>query len=307
MDNTVPSRTQELIYEMTVGEVMTRQVMTVEPDTSMNDLREVMRSNRISGAPVICDDRLVGIISLEDFINWLAAGSRDATVADRMTRNVTTIYEDEPLVQLVGRLDQYGYGRLPVLQRDDDRLVGVVTKGDIIDGLMRKLEIGYQEEEIRRFRASHVFDDIIADQTSLTLRYDVVGKDFRQAGSGATRLKKALGRLGTAPQVLRRIAIIAYEAEMNIVIYTDGGHLQAKVEATRITIEANDRGPGIADVQQAMTPGYSTAADWVRELGFGAGMGLHNIKRCADEMSLDSAVGDGTRLTATIALSGRAP
>jgi anti-sigma regulatory factor (Ser/Thr protein kinase) len=219
-----------------------------------------------------------------------------------MTQDVMTVYDDEPLVQIVGRLDRYGYGRLPVLQRDGGKLVGVVTKGDIVEGLLHKLEIGFQEQEIRQWRASHIFEDVITDRTTLVLQYRVVGQDFKEAGSGATRLKKTLSRLGIHPRVLRRAAIIAYEAEMNIVIYTDGGELTAKVEPGLITIEAKDNGPGIADVQLALTPGYSTATDWVRELGFGAGMGLPNIKKCADEMNLESVVGKQTRLEAKIAI-----
>jgi CBS domain-containing protein/anti-sigma regulatory factor (Ser/Thr protein kinase) len=299
------TRTQELVYEMKVGEVMTSQPVTVRPEMSMIELREILRSKRISGTPVVLDGQLVGIISIEDFINWLANGPPKAEVHERMTRDVISIYDDEPLVQVVSRLDQYGYGRLPVIQRDGEKLVGVVTKGDIVAGLLHKLEIGYQEEEIHHYRASHIFEDIIADRTALVFKYRVMGQDFKEAGSGATRLKKTLSRLGIDPRVRRRAAIIAYEAEMNIVIYTDGGELMAKVESGLVTIEARDNGPGIADVEQAFTPGYSTAADWVRELGFGAGMGLCNIRECADETNLDSAVGKGTRLEAKIAIQGR--
>lgn len=287
---------------MKVSEVMTRNVAMVEPEMCMSELRQILRTKRISGTPVVSQGQLVGIISIEDFINWLASGPEQATIGDLMTREVTTIYDDEPLVQVVSRLDQYGYGRLPVLHRDGQKLVGVVTKGDIVAGLLHKLEIGYQEEEIHRYRASHIFEDIIADRTALVFQYRVVGKDFKKAGSGATRLKKTLSRLEIHPRTRRRAAIIAYEAEMNIVIYTDGGNIMAKVEPGLITIEAKDNGPGIADVKLALTPGYSTAADWVRELGFGAGMGLCNIKECADETNLDSVVGKGTRLEAKIAI-----
>jgi CBS domain-containing protein/anti-sigma regulatory factor (Ser/Thr protein kinase) len=296
------TKTQELVYEIKAGEVMTNPVVTVEPETSMNGLREILRSHRISGTPVISGDRLVGVISIEDFINWLANGPPEATVGERMTKDATTIYEDEPLVQVVGLLDRHGFGRLPVVRRGDKNLVGIVTRGDVIKGLLHKLEIGYQEEEIHRYRASHIFEDIIADHTALVFQYCVTGKDFKKAGFGATRLKKTLGRLEIHPQVLRRAAIIAYEAEMNIVIYTDGGELMAKVEPGQITIEARDDGPGIIDIEQALKPGYSTAADWVRELGFGAGMGLYNIQHCADQTSLDSRVGEGTRLEARIAI-----
>ena len=294
------SRIQELVYEIKTEEVMTRDVATVTPQTSMSELRDILRTRRIAGTPVLSGDRLVGIISIEDLINWLSSGSPDATVGERMTQDVMVGHEDEPLVHVVARLDRYGYGRLPIVERESGKLVGVITKGDIAQGLMRKLEVGYQEEEVRSFRASHIFDDIIADAATLLLRYKVAGKDFKAAGSGATRMKKTLSRLGIEPRVLRRIAIVTYEAEMNIVIYTNGGELAATVEPGMITIEATDNGPGIPDVEQALTAGYSTAADWVRELGFGAGMGLCNIKRCADDMSLESAVGTGTRLEARI-------
>ena len=296
------TRTQELVYEMKASEVMTREVVTVEPGTSMRELREVLRSHRISGTPVVSDGQLVGIISIEDFINWQAEGSLQATVAERMTRLVKTIYEDEPLVHVVSRLERYGFGRFPIIERSSSKLVGVITKGDIIEGLLHKLAVEFHEEEIHRYRVSHVFEDIIADRTTLVFQYRVAGKDFEKAGSGATRLRKTLHRLGTDPQVLRRVAIAAYEAEMNIVIYTDGGELLVKVEPGLITIEAKDDGPGIPDVELALTPGYSTAAEWVRELGFGAGMGLCNIKECADEMHLDSEPGKGTRLEAKIAV-----
>ncbi len=296
------SPTQELVYEMKVDEVMTRHVVTVSPEMLMGELREILRSNRISGAPVVLNGELVGMVSLEDFIKWLADGSPEARVDERMTHDVMTISSDESLVQAVSRLDRHGYGRLPVIHRNGGKLVGVITKGDIVAGLLRKLEVGYHEEEIHRYRASHIFEDIIADQTTLVFQYHVVGKDFKKAGSGATDLKKSLGRLEIHPQICRRAAIIAYEAEMNIVIYTDGGELIAKIESGSITIEAKDEGPGIADMQRAFTPGYSTASEWVRELGFGAGMGLCNIKKCADEIDVESVVGKGTRLEAKIAI-----
>jgi CBS domain-containing protein/anti-sigma regulatory factor (Ser/Thr protein kinase) len=295
-------KTQEFVYEMTASEVMTTPVVTVTPQTSMGELREILRSHRISGTPVVANERLVGIISIEDFIYWLMSGPAEATVEERMTETTVTVLEDEPLVKVVSLLDRHGFGRLPVIGGDGENLVGIVTRGDIMEGLLHKLEIGYQEEEIHRYRASHIFEDIIADHTTLVFQYDVTGKDFKKAGFGATRLKKTLGRLEIHPQVLRRAAIIAYEAEMNIVIYTDGGELTARVEPGQITIEAKDDGPGIADIEQAFKPGYSTAEDWVRELGFGAGMGLCNIKHCADQTTLDSRLGEGTRLEARITI-----
>jgi anti-sigma regulatory factor (Ser/Thr protein kinase) len=103
--------------------------------------------------------------------------------------------------------------------------------------------------------------------------------------------------LGASPDVIRRIAISAYEAEMNLIIHTDeGGELIAEMQPDVIRITAIDHGPGIPDVEQALSSGYSTAPNWIRELGFGAGMGLSNIQRCADSMKLESKVGVGSKL-----------
>jgi len=109
-----------------------------------------------------------------------------------------------------------------------------------------------------------------------------------------------LRRLGFDPRIIRRVAIATYEAEMNIVIYADGGEIVAEVRPDRLRVEALDHGPGIPDVELAMQPGYSTAPEWVRMMGFGAGMGLANIKSCADQMKLESAVGVGTQLEVII-------
>jgi CBS domain-containing protein/anti-sigma regulatory factor (Ser/Thr protein kinase) len=280
---------------------MTRSVISVAPDSTMASLREVLRRNRISGVPVVVDDRLVGIVSIEDLIEALAAGEMNATVAEKMSPKVATLRDDEPLVHAVGRFSQLRFGRLPVVDRDG-RLVGILTQGDIVRAMLRQLEVDYHEEEIHRYRASHIFEDIIADDIALVFGYRVIAGDIRRAGGASSGLKRALSRLGLHPQVIRRVAVATYEAEMNVVIFTDGGEIVAEVRPDRVKIEALDKGPGIPDIQQAMQPGWSTAPPWVQEMGFGAGMGLPNIKACSDEMHLESTVGVGTHLTMTIYL-----
>ena len=299
------TKTEEMVYELLVREVMTRKVITVTPSTPMGDLREILRVNRISGTPVVEDNELVGIISIEDFIRWLADGSPNCPIAQRMTRDVRTVYDDEPLVQAVNRLEQLGFGRLPVIERSTGRLVGVITKGDIIHGLLKKLEVDYRKAEMRGARSRHIFNDIVADKTALVLEYQVRGGDFARAGASASALKTTLHRLGIHPQTTRRAAIATYEAEMNLIIFTEGGRITAKLgtDAMRLTVE--DKGPGIPDIEKAMQPGFSTAPDWVRELGFGAGMGLPNIKKCADRMRLHSKVGKGTWLQVEIFMEHR--
>jgi len=296
------TKLQELVYELKIDQVMTRQVITVRPDTTMRQLKEILRLNRISGAPVMQDGTMVGIISIEDLIKALEAGDIDGRVAERMAKQPQTIYADETIMQAVNTFGRYGYGRLPVIDRDGN-LVGILTQGDIARGLLRRLEIDYHEEEIHRYRASHIFEDIASDQTGLILRYKVQPKDFVHCGEAASRLKRALERLGAKPSVVRRIAVASYEAETNLAIHaTKGGDLIAEVQPERIRIVAVDTGPGIDDVEKALQPGFSTAPDWIRELGFGAGMGLSNIKACSDEMRLESKPGVGTRLEIIICI-----
>jgi CBS domain-containing protein/anti-sigma regulatory factor (Ser/Thr protein kinase) len=296
------TKLQELAYELKVEQAMTREVITVSPHSTMAEFREVLRANRISGTPVVEEGQMIGIVSIENLIEALAAGELNATVGEKMTPNMVTLYTDEPLVHAVSKFSRLQFGRFPVINRDEE-VVGIITQGDIAQAMLRRLEVDYHEEEIHRYRASHIFEDIIADEIALVFGYRVSAKDFSRAGEASSELKKTLSRLGIHPRVIRRVAIATYEAEMNIVIFTDGGEIVAEVRPDRITIEALDKGPGIPDIEQAMQPGFSTAPVWVQRMGFGAGMGLPNIRTCADEMNLESTVGVGTHLRVSIYLN----
>jgi CBS domain-containing protein len=294
------TKLQEMTYELRVEDAMTRNGITIAPDATMAEFREVLRINRISGTPVVEDGKMVGIVSIEDLIKALAAGELNATVGEKMICNPVTLSADEPLVRAVSRFSQLRFGRFPVVNREGE-LVGIITQGDIMRAMLKRLEVDYREEEIHRYRASHIFEDILADEVALVFGYRVAARDFSRAGEASSGLKKTLTRLGIHPNVIRRVAVATYEAEINIVVYTEGGEIVAEVRRDRIKIEALDKGPGIPDIEQAMLPGFSTAPDWVREMGFGAGMGLPNIKSCADRMDLKSTVGVGTHLTIIIA------
>lgn len=294
------TKLQELVYELKIEEVMTTKVITVSPEDTVREMKEVLRLNRISGAPVLRDGELVGIISIEDVIKALERGDIEATVGEKMTPSVQTLFADETVIHAVNKFGRLGFGRLPVIDRQG-KLAGILTQGDIARGLLRQLEIDYHEEEIHRYRASHIFEDIVSDQTGLILRYKVQPQNFRRCGEAASKLKRALERLGAKPTIVRRVAVVSYETETNLVIHTTkGGELLAEIQPEKIRIIGVDHGPGIPDVEKALQPGYSTAPDWIRELGFGAGMGLNNIKACSDEMHLDSKVGVGTRLEVII-------
>ncbi len=289
------TRVQELVYELRIDQVMTRNVITVSPDSTIAELKEVLRVNRISGCPVVENGRLVGMISLENLIRALEKGELNATIRDKMTSTVQSVRADDSVVSVVNLFARLGYGRFPVMN-SEDKLVGIITQGDVVRGLLKQMEVQWHAEEIRRYRASHIFEDIESDQTALILRYSVKAQDFVRGGEASSKIKRALERLGAHPQFIRRVAVATYEAETNVMIHSHGGEIIAEVRPERMRVTAVDNGPGIADIEQALQPGFSTAPDWIRELGFGAGMGLTNIKACADEMKLESTVGVGTRL-----------
>lgn len=297
------TRVQELVYELRVHEVMTEKVISVSPDVTMRDFMNTLRDKKVSGTPVVKEGVLIGIICLQDLIKAVAEQRFDDLVADHMTRNMVTVRADEPAVNAVRLFLQHGHRRLPVIDHGGN-LVGIVSGNDITRGLLATLNRQYQSEELKRYRASHVFEDIISDRTSLVLRYHVAAGDFENGGLATSTLKRTLQRIGVNPALLRRINVSAYEAEMNLIIHTtSGGRLTIEISPQRITLLAEDDGPGIADVEEAFTPGHSTAPDWVRELGFGAGMGLCNIKRYSDSVSMASAPGRGTTLSAEFVVS----
>ncbi len=134
------------------------------------------------------------------------------------------------------------------------------------------------------------------------LHFDVDGEDFTSAGQASVQVKKILRQLGINPEIIRKVSIAMYEGEINMVIHAGGGYADILIYEDRIEIHLVDHGPGIANVEMAMREGWSTAPDNIRSLGFGAGMGLPNMKRYTDDMKIDSALGEGTRITMRINL-----
>ena len=137
---------------------------------------------------------------------------------------------------------------------------------------------------------------------ALTFRFDVDGDDFTSAGQASVQVKKDLRRLGVDAETIRRVSIAMYEGEINMVIHAGGGIAEVRVTEEAIEIILADQGPGIADINLAMQDGYSTATETVRSLGFGAGMGLPNMKRYTDYMDIQSTVGVGTTITMRVNL-----
>lgn len=290
----------ELTFELKVSRVMTPKPYTITSDHTMRDVKSMMRQHRFSGIPVVDDGKLVGIISVEDLIRAFEGQTLDVPVSQFMTpaAKLITGLTEEPVFEALKRLEQTLVGRLLILD-EDHNLAGMLTKGDIMAGLLHALEEAYHKAEQlqREQRPQRFFEALVSDETSLILRYRIRANDFSAGGKASARLKQALLQIGATPQLSRRVAIATYEAEINLIIHTtDGGYIVAEIRPERITVVAHDSGPGILNVELARQPGYSTASTEAREMGFGAGMGLVNINRCADELNIWSAVGVGTRV-----------
>ena len=294
---------QELAYELRIKDAMSHEVHCVTPGDTMSDVRKLLKDKRISGLPVLVKNKIVGIVSIEDFIKSILPSRLENKVKNNMTEDVRVLFSDEPLIHAISIFDKLGYGRFPVVDRDSGKLKGIITKGDIIKCLLKKLEVDYHEEEIQKYRASHIFKDIKSNRTTIILRHKIKGGAYKVAGEQSSYLKVNLLRLGIPPEIARRVVIACCEAEMNIIIFTDGGEIITRVEEDEIKVNAIDKGPGICDVQQAMQEGFSTAPDWVRDMGFGAGMGLPNIKKCTDWMKINSKLGTGTNLEFSVNLT----
>ena len=136
----------------------------------------------------------------------------------------------------------------------------------------------------------------------LVFHFDVDGADFSSAGEASVKVKKKLRQLGVSPDVIRKVSIAMYEGEINMVIHAEGGVADVTVTDNEVVIVLADKGPGIPDVALAMKEGYSTARDNIRALGFGAGMGLPNMKKYTDSMKIETEVGVGTTITMTVNL-----
>lgn len=135
---------------------------------------------------------------------------------------------------------------------------------------------------------------------SIKLRYDVNGEDFITCGQASEDVKRTLKGIGIPSETIRRVSIAMYEGEINMVIHGGGGVAEVEIFESEIKIVLKDTGKGIADIEKAMQEGYSTATDDIRELGFGAGMGLPNMKKYSDEFAIESEVGKGTTVTMSI-------
>lgn len=288
----------ELIYRLKVRDVMTTDVSTCTRTDSMHHAQRIMKETSISGIPIMEERRLVGIVSVDDVITALEKGCIHDPIEQHMTRQVIVLEDDMPLSFGISWFDKYHFGRLPVLNSRKE-LVGILTSRDIVVGLLMEIN-----KEIERLESATRSDETGGE--GFRLEYTTRQFDFEMAGRLSTETKKQLKTRDLPPKLIRRITVAAYELEMNQVVHSEGGTVQViyDVNRKRVTIRARDHGPGITNVEEALREGYSTATEWIRSLGFGAGMGLPNTRRVADEFSISSSPA-GTNVDVVIYTSDR--
>ncbi|MDR1211618.1 MAG: CBS domain-containing protein [Spirochaetaceae bacterium] len=288
-----PSVVLELIYRLKIKDVMTSAVITAKKSDTLRHIQAMMRENHITGIPIVEKIRLAGIVSIDDIVTALDKGHIDELVQEHMTREVIVLEDDMPLSFAISYLNKFHYGRFPVLNKNQE-LVGILTSNDVIKTLLVEMN-----REVLRLEKTHQSPASstggVTDLQFVTVRYD-----FELAGHASTEIKKALKAKNIDPKIIRRVAIASYELEINQVVHSLGGTISCSIAPDRITVVAQDSGPGIEDVEVALQEGWSTANEWIRSLGFGAGMGLANTKRVSDEFTIESEKGKGTTVCSTV-------
>ncbi len=291
-----PSVVLELIYRLKIKDVMTSALISAKETDSLRHIQSLMRENYITGVPIADGERLLGLVSIGDIVTALDEGYIDDLAGKRMTRSLIVLEDDMPLSFAISYLNKYRYGRYPVLDKHH-ALVGIITAKDVIKTLLVEMN-----REVQRLEKIHAGRELTPASGDIELSFRTVHYDFEGAGHASTEIKKNLKARGLNPSLIRRVAIASYELEINQVVHSDGGRVRCVIHDDTVTIEAIDEGPGIADVELALQEGWSTANEWIRSLGFGAGMGLSNTKRVSDEFEIRSAVGRGTYVRSTIYL-----
>ncbi len=295
----------ELIYQIKVKEAMSKKVIFFRENTTFREIQLKLKEKKFSGVPILDNgNNIVGIVSIDDIITAFDKGYVDNEISDYMSRDVITIPQNFSVISAINRLEKFKVGRLPVTESSNSKkIVGVITLSDILNRLLVVVQSIAEKVEDKEIKNTQISHDLIKSIVKKPLRFEVKGDDFDNAGRVASIIKKYFQNLGISKDIIRRIAIVCYEAEMNICLHSLGGSMAIEVNNdNNAIIYAHDKGPGIPDVDLALKPGFTTASEKIRALGFGAGMGLPNIKRYADKFEIESSLKTGTELKAIINL-----
>lgn len=283
----------DVLLRLKVRDAMSRTVHCASRSDTFRSLKAIMKEKNISGMPIVEDGRLLGLVTINDIMNAMDLGTADEPVGKTMTRDLIVLEEDMPLTFAVSHLNKYPYRRYPVIDKNK-HLIGVITSRRILAALVREMD-----KEIRELEAK-IQEQATAVQNEYHNEYFIKRLDFENAGRASYAIKKVLKDRGLPPDIVRRASVAAYELEINIVVHSNGGKLTFHLTPDILTIRAIDEGPGIENVADAMREGFSTANDWIRSLGFGAGMGLPNAKRFSDDFQIESLPGGSTSVTSII-------
>lgn len=283
----------DVLLRLKVRDAMSRTVYCASRTDTFRSLKAIMKEKNITGMPIVEDGRLLGLVTINDIINAMDQGTADEQVGNSMARELIVLEEDMPLTFAVSHLNKYPYRRYPVIDKNK-RLIGVITSRRILAALVREMD-----KEIRELEAK-VQEQAGDVQNEYHNEFFIKRLDFENAGRASHAIKKVLKDRGLPPDIVRRASVAAYELEINIAVHSNGGKLTFHLTPDVLTIQAIDEGPGIENVEDAVREGYSTANDWIRSLGFGAGMGLANTKRFSDSFKIDSTLGGSTSVTSVI-------
>lgn len=296
----------ELLQRFKVRDVMQRQVIAIPRKATLREAQKILRDNRISGLPVSENGRLYGIVSVNDIIKGLDGGWMDETCEAHMAKNLVVLEAGMPISFALRYFNNYTYGRFPVLD-SNRQLVGIVSQRDVMRALLYELSVEIRKLERKASPQAAQAAEQVAKDNFFRKEWAVVHNDLSRAGHAANAIKGILRERKIDRSIIRRVAVAAYELEINICIHSLGGVLVLIIADDAVRITAKDRGPGIADIEWACRDGTSTANDWIRSMGFGAGMGLSNSKRVADHFHIESEVGRFTIVECIFDLPKAAP
>ncbi len=284
----------DIIFRIKIKDVMTKNPRSVEPDVPMLEAKKIMKENGVTGLPVVKNRRLLGIISIHDILECLETGDLSGAVKNYMSKNLTVLEEDMPVSFALSYFEKYKFRRFPVLNKEKE-LSGMITSRDINVTLLNEIN-----RELKNIDSRTNTEENDRAGGKYFRQFTIRKFDFENAGKTSIAIKKFLKEIGLPQNIIRRVTVAVYELEINQVVHSHGGTIQLLIEGDEITIRASDSGPGITELDKALEEGYSTASEWVRSQGFGAGMGLPNVKKVSDDFQIASGSGRGTEVTIKI-------
>lgn len=299
-ENNKLARYAAIFEDIKAGDIMSSNVVEISAEKKIAHAKELMKIKKISGMPVVDEKKqLIGIISIEDIIHALEFNKINDPIRKIMSMQVVTIHKDDSLAAVVDKFENYKYGRFPVVD-DEKHVCGIISKEDILHGILEKFNLIYIHDQKRTSTLNTEYSAITGERLNAeeaNFHYRIDGGDIDAAGTGAAQLKQFLAGKSFNSDIVRRVGVATYEAETNVVIHSRGqGDIYFFQDEDRFIVRVVDNGVGIEDLDKAMKEGYSTAPDYIRERGFGAGMGIANMKRFADKLVIISEKNAGTQV-----------